>query len=403
MSEHESGPVTDHDSFNASSCADAELMDAIGQLHGAQCAINRRLLALIAEYDRREAYRQDGAASMAGWTSAWLGVSRRTGAEWARVASALESLPHIADAYGNGKLSFDQVAPLTTFATPEGDAELAGHAAGLSAAAVERAARQAREISDAEIAESRRRRHLRWRYNDSTHSLRLSGWLFDADGATVVKCLERIASQYPKDPVSGVYEDFDSRCADALVELCGSRLVDESDGDRATVVVHVDDETLVTGRGTATIENGPSVSGETVRRIACDSDVEHVVDGPDGKPVAIGRRSRKIPPYMMRALRHRDATCRFPGCNRTRWLHGHHKHHWAKGGATDLDNLVLLCGYHHRLVHEEGWKVRGDPWGRLAFVKPNGACVPTGPPPLRPEVATRLDRPRPGDRRDQGV
>ena len=79
----------------------------------------------------------------------------------------------------------------------------------------------------------------------------------------------------------------------------------------------------------------------------------------------------------------------FPGCGRTRWVHAHHLVHWADGGPTDADNLALLCGFHHRVVHQPGWEVEGRP-GRLRFIRPDGRAVKTGRPALREEVRARF-------------
>ncbi len=87
-----------------------------------------------------------------------------------------------------------------------------------------------------------------------------------------------------------------------------------------------------------------------------------------------------------------------PGCGRTRWVHVHHVVHWADGGPTDLDNLVTLCPAHHKLVHEQGWRIRGSPGERLVFVSPYGPTLGTGPPPLRPDVRARVFGRDPPDR-----
>jgi hypothetical protein len=76
----------------------------------------------------------------------------------------------------------------------------------------------------------------------------------------------------------------------------------------------------------------------------------------------------------------RDRGCRFPGCDNTRFLHAHHVHHWARGGETSLDNLVLLCRPHHRLVHEGGYSVGRERDGSLGFRDPRGTPIPYAPP-----------------------
>ncbi|HKX75302.1 MAG TPA: HNH endonuclease, partial [Acidimicrobiia bacterium] len=63
---------------------------------------------------------------------------------------------------------------------------------------------------------------------------------------------------------------------------------------------------------------------------------------------------------------------RFPGCHNRRWVHGHHILFWSEGGPTDLCNLITLCPRHHRMLHEEGWRIEGDPNREVTFIKPNG-------------------------------
>ncbi len=77
-----------------------------------------------------------------------------------------------------------------------------------------------------------------------------------------------------------------------------------------------------------------------------------------GAVLDIGRRTRAIPTAIRRALWIRDQGCRFPGCSNKRFVHGHHLEHWLHGGRTSLDNLVMLCSFHHRLIHEGGYSIR---------------------------------------------
>ena len=146
-------------------------------------------------------------------------------------------------------------------------------------------------------------------------------------------------------------------------------------GDRYQVTVHVDQDPLATdGVMAATLEDGTGVSAETLRRVACDCGVVAVA-GSDPAGMTVGRRTRAIPPAIRRALVLRDRGCAFPGCTHTRFLHGHHRRHWLHGGETSLENLVLLCPRHHRMVHEGGWSVARDEEGRFTFVAPTGKNV----------------------------
>jgi hypothetical protein len=143
------------------------------------------------------------------------------------------------------------------------------------------------------------------------------------------------------------------------------------------------------------LEDGPYVSAETSRRLMCDAAVVVMTHAPDGSVLDVGRRTRTIPPAIRRALTARDRSCCFPGCT-ARHCDAHHVEHWADGGATRLDNLVLLCRRHHRAVHEEGWRVtrRADggvmvrrPDGTLLEVAPTAPCCAPDTMPLAPTVA----------------
>jgi hypothetical protein len=144
--------------------------------------------------------------------------------------------------------------------------------------------------------------------------------------------------------------------------------------------VHVDVESLGQDRivERSELENGPSLAPETVRRLSCDAGVVRIVER-DGQPISVGRRTRTIPPALRRALRSRDDGCRFPGCVHRRFLHAHHIHHWARGGPTTLHNLVQLCSYHHRLVHEGGFSVERAGPRAVRFRRPDGHLIPATP------------------------
>jgi hypothetical protein len=121
----------------------------------------------------------------------------------------------------------------------------------------------------------------------------------------------------------------------------------------------------------AETDTGAHLCSEEVRRLACDARVEWILES-DGRSVGIGRRGRVLPGAVYRAMRFRDQSCRFPGCERKKWLKAHHLVHWARGGGTDLDNLVRLCHAHHRLIHEGGWRTSGLPAHDLRFHDPGG-------------------------------
>ncbi len=94
----------------------------------------------------------------------------------------------------------------------------------------------------------------------------------------------------------------------------------------------------------------------------------------DDEVLNVGRKQRTVPTAIKRALAARDHACRFPGCHHTQFLDAHHIQHWCEGGETSLDNLVLLCTHHHRLLHEGGFKLRAA-GHRFYFARPDGRPV----------------------------
>jgi len=124
----------------------------------------------------------------------------------------------------------------------------------------------------------------------------------------------------------------------------------------------------------AAIDGGPPIGPERTRRLCCDGSVVPILETESGDTLSVGRRTRSVPPALRRAL-HR----RVPGCDQRRWVDAHHILHWAHGGATKLDNLVLLCRRHHTAVHEGGYsirKLRTDAGVDFQFVHPRGWLVP---------------------------
>lgn len=367
----------------------ADLEQCAVQSRALANAAMRELFALLRELEKREVWKTDGCVSMEHWVSYRFVATRETARRWVESARALESLPAVGDGFASGAISEDALTEVVAFATPETDQEIAREAPASSIAYLRMKAREARRITREEADRLQRKRSLRTWWDQQTRMLMIRGQLPEAEGALVEKALERIAATAPLDPLTGTFDRYDVRCADALVELASSRIAADADADRATIVAHTDDRTIA-GEANGVLENGIELSSETVRRLGCDARVQAVTDRSDGTPIGVGRTSRKIPAWLLRQLRHRDGGCAWPGCGRQRWLHAHHIRHWADGGATDSDNLLLLCGYHHRLVHEGGWKIRVSPSGRLRFVRPDGYPLAFRPLNLRPEIRERF-------------
>ncbi len=247
-----------------------------------------------------------------------------------------------------------------------------------------REARRHERIRTEDGREIHRRRYLWLHWDQEVPALHLEGMLPAEQGAALKAALERRAGEIVlEEPPAGPSRD--AKMADALVELVAGREAEHA--PQATVVVHAGAEVLAREESDrapwlAETESGQRVASEGVRRLACDARIEWVLEW-RGRPVGIGRGGRAVPGQLLRVLRHRDGTCRFPGCERKRWLNAHHLVHWADGGATNLDNLVLLCHAHHRLIHEGGWRISGHPGRDLRFHDPTGRALRRAPPVMR--------------------
>lgn len=369
----------------------AELTDYIAQHQALENLVRRQRLAAIAVYDRKEAWKPDGSTSMASWMVGMLGFGRDTANEEVRVAKAFDELPAIAKTLEEGLLSWDQARAVTEFATPETDEHLANEARKFSAPQLRRMARRFKPVSDESAQTAINGRTFKMWWDLEQNMLRLKGALPGVEGALVEKAIDRIARQTAEDRprAEGPYVQ-EVAYADALVELASTRIGADPDPDRATIGVHVDAKVLAGGTGMAELDHGQAIALETARRLSCDSRWYIVVDGPGGLPIGIGRVSRQIPPWLARQIRHRDGGCRWVGCNRKGWINIHHLVHWAEGGPTEMDNLIMLCGTHHRLVHEGKWKISGDPNGELTFIDPTGRVFAQGPHPLHKEVVPKV-------------
>jgi hypothetical protein len=173
------------------------------------------------------------------------------------------------------------------------------------------------------------------------------------------------------DPIQQHPHPASSRKADALARSAAEwsnnpESAAHSSNDRFVINLHTDLETLRAdgSGGESELESAGNVSAETSRRLACDCSVINWLDHKGSpvtgaEPLSVGRKTRIVPPSLRRALQRRDRGCRFPGCSCTRFVDAHHIHHWADGGETHINNLVLLCRHHHRLVHEGGFGLVG--------------------------------------------
>ena len=371
------------------------LIDLYKEVHGLMTqrhALEYRLSLCLRELDQRDGL--DGRRlPLASWFARQFGVGYGAAREKVRTARSLRSLPLIDAAFREGKLSYSKVRALTRVANSHNEEDLLNAAARASTDGVERLVRLAKQrerMDDVQAMLKARSLTFAW---DDDGSLVIRARLTPEQGAIWIKAFEKAESdQRAGGDSSGDSIDdsldaggFAARRADVMTDALAETLRKPSErkatcsGDRYQVVVHVSAETLSTnvsaetfsGSGVGTIERGPHLHPETVRRLTCDGALVSVLEDGQGKVLNVGRKTRVIPTAIRRALKVRDGGCQYPGCSQSRYVDGHHITHWADGGETKLDNLVLICGRHHRLVHEFGYRISKTETG-FEFVKPAG-------------------------------
>ena len=451
-------PFTDADALG-------ELEHRLTTLAAHIAAATHRFLVLLADFDRRRGWELGGHRSCAHWLEVATALDARTARSRVRVARALEGLPRTSEAMSRGELSFSQVRALSRVATPACEAELIDYARSTTVRELERFVRMWRTLSRADDERLERARYRLRRFSvvpDDEGMYVVRGRVTAEVGAVLMRAVDAagdalfnaaspdlreettpkqrrcdalglvaeraLAAGFGASPASG---DGEAADADPDVESpeSGSRepagRTDDEVGasgpqaagagggvevpisgtraERYQVLLHV------TARG-ARLEDGTVLATATARRLCCDTGVVQVNRHPsDGSILDVGRRTRTIPPSIRRALEVRDGGCVFPGCG-LRFTDGHHLRHWSDGGETKLDNLVLLCRFHHRKVHEGGWRVQR--WGRkgtrrVVFIDPNGGVhADPGPKDDRRPMPGLPERPVDAlktDNRDRGL
>ncbi len=357
--------------------------DHFGGLRGATDA---QLCSLIRAADIAQSWMTDGARSLADWVSVRLRVRHSTARQLVTVARRLCDLPVLCERFAAGDLSLDQTDAISRMATVETEAGLIEEALGLSNTALDRKARRANPPSVSDEREAHRVRALWIQRTLDGASGRLTAHLPNTELEIVETAITERADRIPPDPETGLFDPYTQRMADGLVEVCATT------GDQTTsppqISAYVDLDALLSednDPGAHELGSGALIPNETAKRLSCDCVLETVIT--DGSIIiGVGRNTRTIPGWLRRLVHHRDGgQCQFHGCGND---------HWSQGGKTDLDNLILLCGFHHRFVHENGWNITTGPGGVFQFRKPDRTPYPRPKPDLHPKLA-RLAGTRP--------
>ncbi len=347
-------------------------------------------LRVLSAFDRRGGWRGYGVRSCAHWLNWQVGTNQRTAQEQLRVAKALDDLPQTSAAFTTGELSYSRVRAITRVAAADTEDQLIERARHCTGSQLEQIVRDYIQIDAADEGEpplpppELNQRMCR----DGRTVLALK--LGHADAELVWKAVHAALTADEDRPVA-------ERRADALVAVADSYLgsvpADRSGADRTQVVVHrqkhscshLDEADPCPTDSSSHLDNGTPIHPTERRRLECDAttitiDNEFPADTHSKHgPAKRSRNSAGVSEGMRRDLQRRDdSRCQWPGCGTQHYLHAHHIRHREHGGPTELDNLILLCGHHHRVLHREGFNIDQfcSSW---RFKRPDGETIDPNP------------------------
>ena len=372
--------------------SDEERTERLEMLFAQMAAVAGEIVVLLGDVERSQSFREEGATSLGSWVTERFGVASSTARSLAHVSEKVADLPHLMGALCAGEVSLDKVRTLADVATPESDKVLCEEAQRCSVRELADVARsRARDPRSSALtsAEQYERRFVR--FNDQFRTV--TAQLPAESYAEAKACLEARAKEIPSEGET----PWDHRLCDAYMDVIrtsgGGVSGRRPKANPYFVVVHVPLAALVEGEaGESTelageLERGGLISTEVVHEIACGATIAVAVDDDVGHTMYEGRARRVPTGPQRREVRRRDRHCRFPGCTNVTFADVHHVVAWKHDGGTDLDNLALLCRYHHGVVHRKGWSMTGDANEELTVVGPTGRVMVTRPSPLWTRVA----------------
>ena len=369
--------------------SDAEVTDSLVLWAGRVAAGQARLLAFLGEFDARGSWA--GFTSCTSWLSWRLTIGLKAAAEKVRVARALRALPLTRATFERGELSYTQVRAFTRFARPDSEAELLPVVRSCSGEQIERLARGICRAKDLEAAEA-------------------AAASANADGPQDAEPRYGVSVRYEYDGTAVLTARLPAEQAAivlAALETCQEQLEPAAAKEKASA------------------EASPASASAAVRKPGVSRQqalLQVAQDWLDNQPSWVRRRSKPrltaqldplsgwarlhngelLPPQIAQTLSltqfdrgrsQRDVDlplrqflgavdgerCRFPGCRHTRHLKAHHVIWWIRGGPTDLANLVLLCGRHHQLIHDETFTMTLHPDRALTVRAADGTTLPARP------------------------
>jgi hypothetical protein len=374
------------------------LFEELAELSGQRNAIDGRVVQIVAEIDHDGLWGATGARSIAALVAWKTGASPANAHAVAAVAHRLQQFPHCAAGMREGRFSLDQVGVIAERAADGSDEHYAQLAASATVSQLRTAIKLAprpepdpRPAPARSITKTSAEQSSTWRITLPHHEAAT----FDA---AVASHLDALVNDWKRDhglDHDGTDERGSEQSPPLPTSVDGFMSLIEAGWDtdvarrphaqRTTVIVHVDVESRI-----AALHLGPVLTDAERRYLSCDATCE-VWFQRHGQVIGAGRETRQLSRRLRRALEHRDRCCVVPGCGATRGLHAHHIRHWEDGGATELDNLALVCPHHHRMHHRGLITITGTAH-QLSVTDSTGrelhpgslARPPTTPPPAVP-------------------
>jgi hypothetical protein len=348
-------------------------------------------LDLLWEATARDLPHRHGATSSGAWLSALVTMSPHTASERVHTALAFERIcPATYDRLAAGDISYEQAAAITSVVTnlPDGATEkqvahaeryLLDRSPRTNAAELRKLHKRVEDVIDPDGLLERERKAPKKRClavkdnHDGTQTVRWTDT--DERVASFKAALNGLAAPQPAPDGTRDERTATQRRADAMHDLVQRALrfgdLPAIRGHAANVIVTISEENLRSGRGFGITTTGETLTAETVQRIACSADLHPLhIDG-DGIPLKLGRSQRLASHAQWLALIARDGGCVGAGCTRPpEWCQAHHILYWELFGLTDIENLCLLCDFHHDQVHHDGWDIQIADDGHVELIPP---------------------------------
>ncbi len=371
--------------------------DALAAVLVLRSRLDARVSAAVAAVDASRLWEVDGATSMTAWLADRGGLARRRAAREVREARLVARLPATAAAWADGTLPGGHVEAVCANLDDYLVGVFAHHEAGVMPALADLPVADCATAMQAWRAQAEDREPPPER-PQTLHASRLpdghmavDGNLDGETGELLITALRLAGSpDAPGEPP----RTLAARRADALGDVCRffldhqTRRIGGRHRPHLNLVLDLEDHGGI--RRAATVD-GHHLDTATAERLLCDGVVHRVITQGRSAILDYGRASRIVPPALWTVIALRDRHCRFPGCDRTpQWCEAHHVRPWQDGGATERQNLVLLCARHHHLLHRSGWRIKllpdatvevTDPRGHTRTSIPPATCPPCHSPP----------------------